>query len=523
METIKTAFATHRSGRFRVERLVGKGGMGTVFYAVDTGFDLPVAIKIINPDQLENPQVLARFKKEARIIRRIEHPSIVKVYDLDEIDGLPYIVLEWVDGGDLWNFVENNGALQPDVAVNVMVLVCAGIEQAHTQGVIHRDIKPENILLTPNGFPKITDFGIARMEDARTRQTKDGVGMGSLGYMAPEQVDRVALVDERADIHALGVTFWAIMRGEEPPVGFFFAPTIEDKPELMNGIPESLHGVIIKATALKPEARYSSVRELRDALQASLSGLSKSSQTQLFGGEGDPLRILPKPTPSDLSGMGFAQTDEFDSFNSDEHLRRVRKARRGALARLSAFVLVMVIAIASAVVYFSREQDREHNVIPSISTSIKQQPSTSSGNNFVEGNDSRLLEQEEVRHPRYEIEFFATPRLHDSITPRLKKLEKPKPIEPLPKVEEPKVEVVKPSVETVRVGFSSPDDDYVKAWLVGESGKHRLPCQVVPGTYKIIVQFAGRDTEQPGPILVVHSGEPLSVNCNSSFELCKVR
>jgi serine/threonine protein kinase len=514
LETIKTAFETHRSGRFRVERLVGRGGMGTVFYAVDTGFDLPVAIKIINPDQLENPQVLARFRKEARIIRKIEHPSIVKVYDLDEIDGLPYIVLEWVDGGDLWNFVENNGALQPDTAVNVMVLVCAGIEQAHLKGVIHRDIKPDNILLTPNGFPKITDFGIARMDDARTRQTKDGIGMGSLGYMAPEQIDRAALVDERADIHALCVTLWAIMRGEEPPIGFFFAPTIEDKPELMNRIPESLCSVIIKATALKPEARYGSVRELRDALQLALSELPKSSQTVLFGGEGNPLRILPKPTPSDSSGMGFAQTDEFDSFDSDEHLRRVRKARRGALARLLAFVLVMIIAIASAVVYFSNEPANvpiskgDDRWLPVSSTPLLPE--------LVEGHDLRLLEQE-VRHQRVEIESAI------SKTKTIKP-EKPKPIEP--KVVEPKMiepEAIKP-IETVRVGFSAPDDDSVKAWLVGQSGKYKLPCQVVPGSYKVIVQFTGRDAEQVSiPNLIVRSGESPRINCNSSVELCKVR
>ena len=513
LETIKTAFETHRSGRFRVERLVGRGGMGTVFYAVDTGFDLPVAIKIINPDQLENPQVLARFRKEARIIRRIEHPSIVKVYDLDEIDGLPYIVLEWVDGGDLWNFVENNGALQSDTAVNVMILVCAGIEQAHLKGVIHRDIKPDNILLTPNGFPKITDFGIARMDDARTRQTKDGIGMGSLGYMAPEQIDRAALVNERADIHALGVTLWAIMRGEEPPVGFFFAPSVEDKPELMNGIPESLHGVIIKATALKSEARYSSVRELRDVLQSALLELPKSSQTVLFGGEGNPLRILPKSTPSDASGIGFGETDEF---NSDEHLHRVRKARRGALARLSAFVLVVVCAIAGTVVHFSREPANvpiskgDNRGLPVSSTPLLPE--------LVEGHDLRLLEQEEVRHPRVEIESAFTPKTK-TIKP-----EKPKPIEP--KVVEPKMiepEAIKP-IETVHIGFSFPDDDSVKAWLVGQSGKHRLPCQVVSGTYKVIAQFAGRDAEQVSiPSLIVRSGESLRINCNSSVELCKIR
>ncbi|MBI4714235.1 serine/threonine protein kinase [Candidatus Uhrbacteria bacterium] len=521
LETIKEAFATHRSGRFRIERQVGQGGMGTVFFAIDTQFDLPVAIKIINPDQLASDQVISRFKKEARILRRIRHPSIVEVYDLDEIDGLSYIVLEWVDGGNLWNYVVKNGALAPDVAVNMMILVCAGIEATHAKKVIHRDVKPENILLTKDGFPKVTDFGIARMDDARTHHTRDGVGMGSLGYMAPEQIDRAATVDERADVHALGVTLWAIMRGQEPPAGFFFAPAIEDRPELMVGIPASLREIITKATMLRPETRYGSVRELREALQSALSELPKSSQTLLFGGEGDPLRILPP-------NIGFAQTDEFDGFDDEEHLRLVRKARRGAIAKFTAVVATLFLAIAGVVVYFLSEsvnvplpkpfealrspqalEEGDDMGLPVLSTPEFPKPTF----------DQRALEQEEARRSRFEIELSATPRLQGSTTPRLKKTEKPKQVEPPPKVEEPKVEVV----ETVHVGFSAPEGDAVKAWLVGSSGRHRLPCNVPAGTYKVVAKFGSSETEQAGPSLVVRSGESPRVNCNSSFELCKVK
>lgn len=517
LETIQATFVLHRNGRFRIERMVGKGAMGTVFFATDTQFDLPCAIKIINPNYLDNTVILSRFRKEARILRKIDHPSVVKVYDLDEVDGLPYIVLEWVEGGNLWDFIGKSGPLGPDIAVSAMILVCAGIEEAHAKGVIHRDIKPENILLTKELFPKITDFGIARMDDARTRQTQDGIGMGSLGYMAPEQVDRVATVDERADVHALGVTLWTIMRGEGPLVGFFFAHVLEDKPGLLSGIPEPLQRIIKKATALLPEGRYSSVRELREELLVALADLPKSSQTLLFGGEGDPLRVLPAASARPIMPeVAFADTDGFDEA---EHFKRVQKTRQGAIVRAAAIGIVLIAMVFGALFLILREPETKRESKTEVKIPVVPAPIQ-----VVEvlspKSDPRLIAEGEFGRPRAGVELGST--LAHRVELSKPKTKNPKPVTPA--VIEPPAVIDQPVVETVRVGFSAPDGDTVKAWLVGSSGKHRLPCSVQPGTYKVVSRFANRDLEQVSiPSFAVRVGESPRVSCNSSFELCKAR
>lgn len=301
---VQAAFHEHRGGRFRVDRFIGKGGMGTVFLGFDTGFrQAPCAIKVINLALLEEQQVLERFRREAQIMARVKHPAVVEVYDLDELDGgLPYIVLEWVDGGSLSDYIETHGPLGPQMAVHVMSLVCAGIEPAHALGIIHRDIKPDNILLDRNGYPKVTDFGIAMMETGRTRLTQDGAGMGSLGFMAPEQMHTAKTVDARADVHALGVTLWSIMTGKLPPKGLFFRLSIENEPELMQGIPDLLVSVIERATQMKPDDRYANVAELREALVAVRDELPLTSAMSTFGNQDDAdtptIRTPPLPIPS---------------------------------------------------------------------------------------------------------------------------------------------------------------------------------------------------------------------------------
>ncbi|MBI5369668.1 protein kinase [Candidatus Uhrbacteria bacterium] len=287
--------------------------MGTVFSGFDREFDLPCAIKVVNLEMLERPDVLARFMSEARIMRRIRHGAVVQVYDLDRLPGdLPFIVQEWIEGGSLSGYVTSHGPLSPEMAINVMVIVCTGIEEAHAQGVIHRDIKADNILLTPEGYPKVTDFGIAMMETGRTRLTQDGAGMGTLGHMAPEQMQQAKDVDERADVHALGVTLWEILTGQKPPPGLFFSVSLDSDPFLLNGVPDELVVIIKRATEIRREARYQNVAELRLDLETARPSFNRTGRTQLTHGSALDSTVsqpaLPVPSPSSLHPPTTTQT-----------------------------------------------------------------------------------------------------------------------------------------------------------------------------------------------------------------------
>lgn len=267
LEALRAAFAEHRSGRFRLDRKIGKGGMGTVYLGFDTVREKPIALKVINLEMLEKESVLARFRREAKTMFQVEHQNVVRVYDLDDLQGgLPFLVLEWVEGASLSSYVDQHGPLPVRAAVQLMIWACEGVEAAHAKGVIHRDIKPDNILVTSEWVPKVIDFGIAMIETGSTRLTQDGTGMGSLGFMAPEQMQEAKTVDPRADVHALGVTLWSTIKGELPPPGLFFGLTFDSQPELFEEIPEELNSLIQSATKIRVEERCASVRHFREAL-----------------------------------------------------------------------------------------------------------------------------------------------------------------------------------------------------------------------------------------------------------------
>jgi serine/threonine protein kinase len=309
LDTVKTAFAEHRGGRYRIDAIIGKGGMGTVFAAFDAGFrERPCAIKVLNLDKSDNEQILARFRREARAMVKIKHPAVVEVFDLDELaDGLTFIVLELVAGGSLSSYIQDHGQLSPQMAINVLIIVCGGIEAAHALGIIHRDIKPDNILLEPKtGNPKVTDFGIAMVKTRATRLTQDGTGMGSVGFMAPEQMN-ARDVDARADVYALGVTLWSILNGESPS-GLFFTDVEDRSVNLFRNIPVSLVEIIRKATCRTPDDRYDNVADLRTALIAAGDNLpTAGSTTQPYESVIDSeatasprALLLPVPAPQDL-------------------------------------------------------------------------------------------------------------------------------------------------------------------------------------------------------------------------------
>lgn len=274
-EEIQELFRHHQGGRFEIRKILGIGGMGVVVQAFDKKLKVLRAIKIFNPELLANESLVRRFENEASIMAGIEHPNIVKVYDIGEIQSHHFIVLEWIDGGSLGNLIckDNQDGTQtlspmhPRVALLMIYYVCDALSVAHKRGIIHRDIKPDNILITNDGMPKVADFGIAHMDgDDKNPLTGVGEGLATPRIGAPEQFANAASVDARADVYATAVTFWMLMTAMRPP-GLLFLHDMEQDPELLAKIPVCLHRILKKAVAYYPAGRYASMEEFAQALR----------------------------------------------------------------------------------------------------------------------------------------------------------------------------------------------------------------------------------------------------------------
>src|SRR5207253_3592345 len=204
---------------------IGKGGMGAVYKARQPALDRFVALKILPPQAATGPGFGERFNREARALARLAHPNIVAVHDFGQVNGLPFFIMEFVDGLNLRQ-LERAGKLSPREALQIVPQICDALQFAHDEGVVHRDIKPENILVDKKGRVKIADFGIAKIlgREAELGLTKTRGVLGTPQYMAPEQVERPQAVDHRADIFSPGVVFYEMLTGELP-LGKFSPPS----------------------------------------------------------------------------------------------------------------------------------------------------------------------------------------------------------------------------------------------------------------------------------------------------------
>ena len=210
-----------------VQELIGKGGMGAVYRARQTELDRNVAIKILPREIQGDPGFGERFLREARTLAKLNHPNIVAVYDFGQVDSLFYFVMEFVDGVTLRDTIAA-GNVKPEEALRIVPDLCDALQFAHDEGIVHRDIKPENILLDKRGRIKIADFGLAKLVKGDSVDDKNLTGthqvMGTVKYMAPEQMTTTRNVDHRADIYSLGVIFYELLTGELP-MGWFAPPS----------------------------------------------------------------------------------------------------------------------------------------------------------------------------------------------------------------------------------------------------------------------------------------------------------
>ena len=250
---------------------LGRGGMGIVYKARQTRLNRLVALKILAPEKERTAQFSERFSREALALARLNHPSIVAVYDFGEADGLYYLLMEYVDGLSLRHLLQAH-KITPEEALAIVPKICEALQYAHERGVVHRDIKPENVLMDKGGQVKIADFGVAKMvggnEDGRAL-TQDRQVVGTPHYMAPEQVEHPERVDHRADIYSLGVVFYEMLTGELP-LGKFQPPSKRVQGDVR------LDDVVLHALEKEPERRYQQASQVKNDVETIATTPSQS-------------------------------------------------------------------------------------------------------------------------------------------------------------------------------------------------------------------------------------------------------
>ena len=264
------------NGRYKIQSLIGTGGMAAVYLAKDLILDRLVAIKVLRLDFRQNDDAMRRFRREALSATQLTHPNIVCVYDVGQSQEMNYIVMEYVEGTDLKDYVRQKGALHPIEAVRIMMQIVSAIAAAHQNRIIHRDIKPQNILIDKEGNVKITDFGIA-VALSDTSLTQTNTLLGSVHYLSPEQA-RGGMATIQTDIYALGIVLYELLTGKVPfdgesAVSIALKHFQEPLPTIVNPIamvPQSLENIVLKATAKDPMHRYRSCYEMFQDLKTCL-------------------------------------------------------------------------------------------------------------------------------------------------------------------------------------------------------------------------------------------------------------
>ncbi|MHC4937530.1 MAG: serine/threonine-protein kinase [Planctomycetota bacterium] len=259
---------------YRIEELLGRGGMGTVYKATQLSLGRPIALKILGDDLATDEQFLARFHREADALSRLSHPNIVTVLERGEVDGKPYLAMEYIDGPSLRQ-VMREGKMPPAEALKITSSVLAALQHAHDKGIVHRDIKPENVLLARGDVVKVADFGLSRLVDGpdMTRLTRTNLVLGTYEYMAPEQREHSREADHRADLYATGVIFYEMLTGELP-IGRFALPS-RQRP---NECDARIDRIVERSLEKNPDRRFQDADEMAGAVSGILERPSDYEQ-----------------------------------------------------------------------------------------------------------------------------------------------------------------------------------------------------------------------------------------------------
>jgi serine/threonine protein kinase len=314
-----------RIGKYEVVAHIATGGMGAVYRAVDTELGRPVALKVLAPGLAAQPNMVERFRREARSAAKLRHEHVVTIYEIGEFAGTHFLALEYVDGKDLHDYIQRHQRLRPEEAREILIQAARALDHAHKQGIVHRDIKPSNFLITQKDgrvFVKLTDLGLARgIREEEFRVTNPGSTVGTVDYMAPEQARDSSAADVRSDIYSLGCTFYHMLAGVPPfPEGNLTERLYQhaEKPpvdirEHNADVPAWMVMVLEQMLSKDPADRYQSPAELLQDLEhpekMRLPPISLGSLAELAKEAGAPARQPSRarvPVAEMLPGDGTA-------------------------------------------------------------------------------------------------------------------------------------------------------------------------------------------------------------------------
>ncbi len=350
-------------GRYEIHELIGVGGMANVYRCTDTIDDREVAVKILKDEYLNNEEFIRRFKNESKAIAMLSHTNIVRVYDVSFGDMIQYIVMEYIDGITLKEYIEMRGVLDWKEVVHFTTQILMALQHAHEHGIVHRDIKPQNIMLLQNGTIKVTDFGIARFSDKATK-TMTEQAIGSVHYIAPEQA-KGDVTDGKSDIYSVGVMLYEMLTGKLPfeadsavSVALMQLQSTPAMPRVINpDIPAGLEQITMKAMQKDPKNRYQSAVELLNDLERFRLNPAVTFKYSYFV-DNDPTKAV-----SDLRNMegglksrsGYSSSPEVDygdetddtTIDYEDDEIKVHKpsyyAVKGAL--ISAFAVIVIVLL----------------------------------------------------------------------------------------------------------------------------------------------------------------------------------
>jgi eukaryotic-like serine/threonine-protein kinase len=346
-------------GAYRITRLIGEGGMGAVYEAIQLRLNKRVAIKLMARDLASNREALARFHREAEITSRLGHPHLVTVIDFGQAEsGEPYLVMEYLEGEDLDHRLRRAGRMPVDAVVHVVKQVASALNAAHDQGVVHRDLKPGNVFLLQipgePDFVKVLDFGISKMKAARTQLTKASAVMGTPNYMSPEQATgMVEEVDHHTDQWSLACIVWEMLLGRGPFVADEVAAVLYQIINLnphplaprVPGLPPAVETALRRALSKQPAERFPSMREFSRALETAASGRPADAT---------PAPVPVSPATSAHATIGYGATPVPPPARQPA-IREPRDARKAELAHVAA---MNWIKSAHAIAARAKEQAR---------------------------------------------------------------------------------------------------------------------------------------------------------------------
>ncbi len=279
------------STNYKIEKEIGRGGMGIVYLATDERLERQVAIKVLNMSFMEDcaendtDDIIERFNREAKAVANLSHPNIVNIYDIGSENDLNYMVMEYIEGIDLSKIKAKKIELSLKQIINIGIQICNALSFAHSKGIVHRDIKPANIILTSSNIVKLMDFGIAQLnQEGYKRLTQDGSVLGSIMYISPEQLSNSALTDKRTDIYSIGITLFELLTGclpfEADNIADVVMKVLRAKPVPPSShnqqIPEFIDKIILKALEKDCTKRFQNAEEMAKDLSACLKMISKS-------------------------------------------------------------------------------------------------------------------------------------------------------------------------------------------------------------------------------------------------------